>query len=108
MQHIKRLPAIDGQLGWFESVPFTRPMPVQQAEKDEHFDIIIVGAGFSGLATATRLAELRPEARIAIIDALEVGQGASGRNAGFIIDLPHNLDPTEPNAEAARFGCMLA
>ena len=100
MQHIKRLPAIDGQLGWFESVPFTRPMPVQQAEKDEHFDIIIVGAGFSGLATANRLAELRPEARIAIIDALEVGQGASGRNAGFIIDLPHNLDATEPNPEA--------
>lgn len=100
MQQIKRLPAIDGQLGWFESVPFTRPMPVQQAEKDEYFDIIIIGAGFSGLATATRLAELRPEARIAIIDALEVGQGASGRNAGFIIDLPHNLDPTEPNAEA--------
>lgn len=99
MQQIKRLPAIDGQLGWFESVPFTRPMPVQQAEKDEHFNVIIIGAGFSGLATANRLAELRPEARIAIIDALEVGQGASGRNAGFIIDLPHNLDPTEPNAE---------
>lgn len=100
MQQIKRLPTIDGQLGWFESVPFTRPIPVQQAEKDAHFDIIIIGAGFSGLATATRLAELRPEARIAIIDALEVGQGTSGRNAGFIIDLPHNLDPTEPDAEA--------
>lgn len=100
MRQIKRLPAIDGQLGWFESVPFTRPMPVRQAEKDEHFDIIIIGAGFSGLATATRLAELRPEARIAVIDALEVGQGASGRNAGFIIDLPHNVDPTEPDTQA--------
>lgn len=97
MQQIKKLPTIDGQLGWFESVSFTRPMPVQKAEKDEHFDIIIIGAGFSGLATAGRLAELRPTARIALIDALEVGQGASGRNAGFIIDLPHNLDPTEPD-----------
>lgn len=99
MQKIKNLPTQDGQLGWFESVPFKRPMPVQQAEHDEHFDIIIIGAGFSGLATAGRLAELRPEARIALIDALQVGQGASGRNAGFIIDIPHNLDPTEPNAE---------
>ena len=100
MQQIKRLPAIDGQLGWFESVSFTRPMPVQQAEKDEYFDIIVLGAGFSGLATADRLAQLRPEARIAIIDAMEVGQGSSGRNAGFIIDLPHNVDPTEPDTLA--------
>ena len=100
MQQIKRLPAIDGQLGWFESVPFKRPMPIQQAEADEYFDIIVVGAGFSGLATADRLAQLRPEARIAILDAMEVGQGASGRNAGFIIDLPHNVDPTEPDTQA--------
>lgn len=100
MQQIKRLPTKDGQLGWFESVSFQRPMPVQQAKKNENFDIIIVGAGFTGLATAGRLAELRPEARIALIDAMEVGQGASGRNAGFIIDLPHNLDPTEPDVEA--------
>ncbi|OIN09197.1 NAD(P)/FAD-dependent oxidoreductase [Oceanisphaera psychrotolerans] len=99
MQPIKNLPARDGQLGWFESVPFQRPMPVRQAEQNEHFDIIIIGAGFSGLATAGRLAELRPEARIAVIDALEVGQGTSGRNAGFIIDLPHNLDATEPDVE---------
>lgn len=102
MQQIKRLPTIDGQLGWFDSVPFTRPMLIQQAEKDERFDVIIIGAGFSGLATAGRLAELRPTARIALIDALEVGQGASGRNAGFIIDLPHNLDPTEPDAAANK------
>lgn len=99
MRHIKRLPAIDGQLGCFESVPFRRPVPVQRAETDAHFDVIIIGEGFSGLSTAGRLAELRPEARIALVDALEVGQGASGRNAGFIIDIPHNLDPTEPDAQ---------
>ena len=39
-------------------------MPVQQAEKNEHFDVIIIGAGFSGLAVADRFAELRPETRI--------------------------------------------
>lgn len=100
MRQIKRLPTIDGQLGWLATVPFSRPMPVQPAQTDAHFDTIIIGAGFSGLATADRLAELRPDARIAIIDALEVGQGASGRNAGFIIDIPHTLDPAEPDAAA--------
>lgn len=99
MQHVKNLPAKDGQLGWYETIPFLRPMPVKQAQQDAHFDVIIIGAGFSGLATAGRLAELRPEARIALVDALEVGQGTSGRNAGFIIDLPHNLDSDEPDPE---------
>lgn len=99
MKQIKNLPAIDGQLGWYEVVSFQRPMPVQQAMQNEHFDIIIIGAGFTGLATAGRLAELQPKARIALIDAQEVGQGTSGRNAGFIIDLPHNLDSDEPNPE---------
>ena len=99
MRNIKRMPAIDGQLGWYETVPFQRPMPVQHAEKDEHFDIIVAGGGFSGLATAGRLAELQPDAKIALVDALEIGQGTAGRNAGFIIDLPHNLDADEPNPD---------
>ena len=100
MQQIKHLPTYrhDGQLGWFHTVPFTRPMPVRQATENAHFDVLIVGAGFTGLATAGRLAELRPEARIAVVDALEVGQGSSGRNAGFIIDVPHTLDPAKPDA----------
>ena len=72
-------------------------MPVQQAEQNQHFDFLIAGGGFSGLATAGRLAELQPNARIALVDALEIGQGTAGRNAGFIIDLPHNLDSDEPN-----------
>ena len=100
MQPIKHLPTYtsDGQLGWLETVPFMRPMPVRQATENAHFDVLIVGAGFTGLATAGRLAELRPEARIAVVDALEVGQGSSGRNAGFIIDVPHTLDPAKPDA----------
>ena len=100
MQPIKHLPTYtsDGQLGWLETVPFMRPMPVRQATENAHFDVLIVGAGFTGLATTGRLAELRPEARIAVVDALEVGQGSSGRNAGFIIDVPHTLDPAKPDA----------
>jgi len=45
----------------------------------------IVGAGFTGLSCAYRLAELHPNDRILLLDARQVGQGASGRNAGFAI-----------------------
>lgn len=52
---------------------------------------LVIGAGFAGLAAARRLAQLRPDDRIVVLDALRVGEGPSGRNTGFMIDLPHDL-----------------
>ena len=49
----------------------------------------IVGAGFTGLACARRLAELHPDDEIALIDARLIGQGASGRNSGFAVAVSH-------------------
>ncbi|EBH0780604.1 FAD-binding oxidoreductase [Salmonella enterica] len=99
MQKIKHFPKIDGDLGWYETAA-NRNESLGKRLKGEHkFDIAIIGAGFTGLSLAHRLAEINPEAKIALIDALKVGQGTSGRNAGFIIDLPHNLDAGEPDVE---------
>ncbi|OEY65529.1 NAD(P)/FAD-dependent oxidoreductase [Marinobacter sp. X15-166B] len=92
MRRIPRLPAIDGELGWYETSPLTGRWTGNRLKGTQTFDVLIIGAGFTGLSIAGRLAELWPERRIALVDALGVGQGTSGRNAGFIIDLPHNLD----------------
>ena len=46
-------------------------------------DVAIVGAGFTGLWTAIRLAETDPTLRIVVVEAAFVGFGASGRNGGF-------------------------
>lgn len=46
-------------------------------------DVAIVGAGFTGLWTAIRLAEADPGLRIVVLEAAFVGFGASGRNGGF-------------------------
>ncbi|WP_295751255.1 FAD-binding oxidoreductase [Undibacterium sp.] len=46
-------------------------------------DVLIVGAGFTGLYTALRLAAAGKS--VAIIEASRVGWGASGRNGGQII-----------------------
>lgn len=100
-------------------------IPVKQTLCDKHVDIVIIGAGFTWLATAGRLAELLPNARIASINILEVGQDNSCRHAGFITDLPYNLDSSEadvttnmtfrdsnnfaiPHPNAARVSCLLA
>jgi len=52
---------------------------------------VVVGAGFTGLAAARQLATNFPNDEIVLIEAQEVGFGTSGRNAGFAIDLPHDI-----------------
>lgn len=56
------------------------------------FDLVVVGAGFTGLWTAILAREQHPELRIALVDARDVGYGASTRNGGFISEsLTHGL-----------------
>ena len=73
--------------GWYAILP--PPAPANRLEGRHVADWVVVGAGVTGLAAARRLAELAPEARIILLEEYRIGYGASGRNAGFIIDTPH-------------------
>lgn len=46
---------------------------------------LVVGAGITGLSAARRLATLNPDQTIVLVDAREIGQGASGRNSGYAV-----------------------
>lgn len=48
----------------------------------QHSDVAIIGGGFMGLTAALKLAEA--SVRVALIEAAEIGWGASGRNNGLI------------------------
>lgn len=48
-------------------------------------DWVIIGAGFTGIAAARRIAELEPDKRVLLIDGKQPGQGASARNSGFAV-----------------------
>ena len=48
-------------------------------------DVCIVGGGYTGLWTALRIAELEPDASIALVEADICGGGPSGRNGGFAL-----------------------
>jgi gamma-glutamylputrescine oxidase len=52
------------------------------------YDVVIVGGGFAGLSTAWRLLEKSPTLRIVVLEAKNIGFGASGRNAGLILPYP--------------------
>lgn len=67
-------------------------------------DVVLVGAGFTGLWTAYYLARTDPTLRIAVIEKDVAGYGASGRNGGWCSsDL---VSP--PETVAARFGTEAA
>lgn len=49
------------------------------------YDVVVVGAGLVGLATAHHVNRLNPSAKIAVIEAAEhVGQDQSSRNSGVV------------------------
>jgi glycine/D-amino acid oxidase-like deaminating enzyme len=58
-------------------------------------DWVVIGAGFAGLSAARRLAELHPTDRVVVLEAGRVAEGPSGRNSGFMIDLPHDLSSAD-------------
>jgi len=69
----------------------------------------VVGAGFTGLAAARQLALNFPDDEVVLIEAQEVGFGSSGRNAGFAIDLPHDIGAEDyiGDIETARISLKL-
>lgn len=89
MKKIGLLPQDDKTNGWSALLPARQPKPSLRG--DIVADFVVIGAGFAGLGAARRLAELRPDAKIVILDGQQLGEGSSGRNSGFAIDLPHNV-----------------
>ena len=89
MTRISSLPADDATCGWYHLSQPRRPRPAHIGHS--HARWVVVGAGFTGLAAARQLATNFPDDEIVLVEAQEVGFGTSGRNAGFAIDLPHDI-----------------
>ncbi len=69
------------------------------------FDVAVVGGGIIGCATAYWLRQRRPEWSVALVEARTLGSGASGRNAGFVIqgtDTHYGADVEAFGARTAR------
>ncbi len=100
----RHLPADDDGCGWIATLP---PLPpprrlMAAGAGATRADCVVVGAGFTGLAAARRLAELRPDWRVVLLDAQRAGGGAAGRSSGFVVALAHFVARMEAEA-AARF-----
>ncbi len=72
----------------------TAPAPIETGplSGDQTADVAIVGAGYTGLSTALHLV---PGADTVVLEASEIGFGASGRNNGLAIPTLAKADPEE-------------
>ena len=78
----------DNNCGWINDlVPRTN---IKTLTKNEDCDCLIVGAGYTGLSAARKLSLLDPTKKIIIVDSQLAGEGASGRNSGYLVDTTLN------------------
>jgi glycine/D-amino acid oxidase-like deaminating enzyme len=69
-----------------------RPTPKPELAGNISTDLLIIGAGFTGLWTALLAKEENPSRDVGILEAGEVASGASGRNGGFVdASITHGL-----------------
>jgi glycine/D-amino acid oxidase-like deaminating enzyme len=69
---------------WWDTVPGVWTPDAGPAPRIEgHFDVAVVGAGYTGLSAARQLA--RSGASVAVLDRGQAGVGASSRNAGQVL-----------------------
>lgn len=70
-------------------------------------DVVIVGAGYTGLWTAYYLKQAEPALDVVVLESEFVGFGASGRNGGWCIGMAWGADALLEDAETHSRGMAL-
>lgn len=67
---------------WIEEAGEAEPRPALSGAREA--DVLVLGGGYTGMWTAWYAKQLRPEARVVLLEAEPLcGHGPSGRNGGF-------------------------
>ena len=75
---------------------------INSIKTDDDCDWLIIGAGYTGLSAARKLGQLYPNQKIILVDAQLAGDGASGRNSGYLVDTTLN-DGFSSNKELKNY-----
>ena len=67
---------------WFDADG--RPEPLPSLDGNADCQLLIVGGGFTGLWAALQAKERQPDLDIILVEQTFIGDGASGRNGGFL------------------------
>jgi len=66
---------------WAKEQPVANP----SLQQDLQVDVAIIGGGYTGLSAAYHLAQANPNLKVILLEAQQVGHGASGRNGGMVL-----------------------
>lgn len=69
---------------WFKSAGYETQSMNPPLKGSRKADIVILGGGFMGLASAYHLIQKFPDRKIVLLEGACCGYGASGRNGGFV------------------------
>jgi len=78
----------DNYCSWINNID--KRTNIRTLSKNLECEWLIVGAGYTGLSAARKLAEIYPNKTIILIDAQLAGEGASSRNSGYLVDTTLN------------------
>ena len=78
----------DNFCSWINNLQYRRNF--KSFLKNESCEWLIVGAGYTGLSAARKLSQLHPDKKIILVDSQLAGEGASGRNSGYLVDTTLN------------------
>jgi glycine/D-amino acid oxidase-like deaminating enzyme len=74
---------VPGRSLWSDTIPDAERASGAPLDADVDVDVVIVGAGLTGLWTAWYLLESDPSLRVTVVERETIGFGASGRNGGW-------------------------
>jgi len=78
----------DSTCSWINDLTPRTNIKCLQSNEDSEW--LIIGAGYTGLSAARKLGQLYPNQKIILVDAQFAGEGASGRNSGYLVDTTLN------------------
>ena len=90
----ERLEVDDNRSLWIEQAGPYQPLP--SLERIIDADVAIIGGGFTGTSTAYHLSQRLPHKRIVLLEEPTLGNGASGRNGGMVLNWVNGFGDDDP------------
>ncbi|MDC1496624.1 FAD-binding oxidoreductase [Pelagibacteraceae bacterium] len=78
----------DNNCSWINELASRTNIQILQSNEDCEW--LVIGAGYTGLSAARKLAQLYQNQKIILVDAQLAGEGASSRNSGYLVDTTLN------------------